>query len=189
MGGSRLGQSVLKVKDGQTREESSGRTGWEELCQKVSGTREQAADLGLMVVQNGKAQVEVETTPAAAVSAWHGGQAMRCSRQGQGQHDVFQKQIMMDILGAPTRQGSRGCNRGCKIAEARQRKMSVESLVIVDRILLQVIGFISLLWHTPLQIKLQWRVATSVVRKEIWIFWKLDGQGIRIQTRKDANVP
>ena len=90
--GSRLGQSVLKVKDGQTREESSGRTGWEELCQKVSGTREEAADLGLKVVQNGKAQVEVETTPAPALSAWHGAQAVRCSsRQGQGKHVVFSR--------------------------------------------------------------------------------------------------
>lgn len=146
--GSRLGQSVLKVKDGQTREESRGRTGWEELCQKVSGTREQAADLGMKVVQNGKAQVEVETTPAAVVSAWHGGQAVRCSRQGQAQHVVFQKQKMMNILGALTSQRSRGSSRGLKIAEARQRKISVESLVIVDRILLQLIGFISGLWHT-----------------------------------------
>lgn len=39
-----LGQRVLKVKDGQTREDSSGSTGWEGLwqegLQKASGTRE-----------------------------------------------------------------------------------------------------------------------------------------------------
>lgn len=46
--------------------------------------------------------------------------------QGQGNQAVFQKEQMMDILGVLTRQGSRGNSRGCKIAEAREGKMSVE---------------------------------------------------------------